>query len=193
MLNFPDLWYVSLYIHLTFKDVNNLFYSFVSSFPRPSGVVLMRPDYYTIPHLDEIDSLESEGQCVVEGFTIGRRGFGEVHFPGKTDVHGMNLDELGVCLCVCVCNFLFTTFCVYNFLSACVLSFCPNYIEVLGSHISLPFFRLTVLSSPHLMMNPLFIPTPNHMHTHTNMQYPLDTRRYQCTLTILTNLLREKV
>ena len=86
--------------------------------PRPSGVVLMRPDYYTIPHLDEIDSLESEGQCVVEGFTIGRRGFGEVHFPGKTDVHGMNLDELGVCLSVCVSVCLclqlsvFTIFCL---------------------------------------------------------------------------------
>ena len=77
-------------------------------------MVLMRPDYYTIPHLDEIDSLESEGQCVVEGFTIGRRGFGEVHFPGKTDVHGMNLDELGVCLsvCLCVCVSVFTIFCL---------------------------------------------------------------------------------
>lgn len=127
MLNFPDLRYVSFYIHLTFKDVNNL-QSFSQllfpPLPRPSGVVLMRPDYYTIPHLDEIDSLESEGQCVVEGFTIGRRGFGEVHFPGKTDVHGMNLDELGVCLSVC-----------------------QNYVEVLGSHVSLPFFGLTVLSN----------------------------------------------
>ena len=85
--------------------------------PRPSGVVLMRPDYYTIPHLDEIDSLESGGQCVVEGFTIGRRGFGEVHFPGKTDVHGMNFDELGVSLCVCVCV------CVCICLSLC-LSVC---------------------------------------------------------------------
>lgn len=145
----------------------------------------MRPDYYTIPHLDEIDSLESEGQCVVEGFTIGRRGFGEVHFPGKTDVHGMNLDELGVCLSVCVS--VFTIFCLpVSCLSVQVILRCWDLI-------SLPFFRLTVLSSPHLMMNPLFIPTPNHMHTHTNMQYPLDTRRYQCTLTILTNLLREKV
>ena len=33
---------------------------------------------------------------MVEGFTVGRRGFGQVHFPGKTDVYGFNLDELGV-------------------------------------------------------------------------------------------------
>ena len=33
--------------------------------------------------------------CMVQGFTVGRRGFGQVHFPGKTDVYGLNLDELG--------------------------------------------------------------------------------------------------
>ena len=66
-------------------------------FSRPSGIVLMRPDYYTIPPLDEIDSLESAGKCEIEGFTIGRKGLGEIHFPGKTDVHGVNLDELGMC------------------------------------------------------------------------------------------------
>ena len=82
----------------------------------------MRPDYYTIPHLDEIDSLESGGQCVVEGFTIGRRGFGEVHFPGKTDVHGMNFDELGVslCVCVCVCVCICLSLCLSVCLSVCL-------------------------------------------------------------------------
>ena len=67
---------------------------------RPSGLVLSRPDYYTVPSLEEIDSLVAEGEgesvCMVEGFTVGRRGFGQVHFPGKTDVYGFNLDELGV-------------------------------------------------------------------------------------------------
>lgn len=58
-------------------------------------MVLRRPDYYTDPPLDELDKLEAGGQCVVEGFTIGRVGFGEINFPGKTDVHGLNLDELG--------------------------------------------------------------------------------------------------
>ena len=66
-----------------------------SQLSRPSKIVLDRPDYYTIPPIDEIDDLESGGQCIVEGFTIGRRGFGQVHYPGKTDVYGLDLDNLG--------------------------------------------------------------------------------------------------
>ena len=66
-----------------------------SSFHRLSGVVLTQQDYYTIPSIDELDDLVEDGRCVVTGFTIGRRGYGEIHFPDKTDVFGMNLDQLG--------------------------------------------------------------------------------------------------
>jgi len=46
-------------------------------FSRPSGIVLMRPDYYTIPPLDEIDSLESAGKWVA---VEGRKLAYTVHF-----------------------------------------------------------------------------------------------------------------
>ncbi len=58
-------------------------------------MVLERPGYYTVPSLDEIDSLVSDGQCIVEGLTIGRRSFGRIHFPGNTDIYGLDLDALG--------------------------------------------------------------------------------------------------
>ena len=48
-----------------------------------------------VPPCDELDEMIQDSCCVVEGFTIGRRGFGEIHFPDKTDVYGMNLDQLG--------------------------------------------------------------------------------------------------
>lgn len=67
----------------------------VVSSTRPSGVVLTKQDYYTVPSCDELDEIAEDGQCVVEGFTVERRGYGEIHFPGKTDVYGMNLDQLG--------------------------------------------------------------------------------------------------
>ena len=51
--------------------------------------------YYTIPPMDELDSIANSSQCNVKGFTVGRRGFGEVHFPGVTDVFGLDLVKLG--------------------------------------------------------------------------------------------------
>ena len=57
--------------------------------------MLTQQDYYTIPSCDELDEMVDDGRCVVDGFTIGRRGFGEIHFPDKTDVYGMDLDQLG--------------------------------------------------------------------------------------------------
>lgn len=62
---------------------------------RACGVVLSKPSYYVIPPLDECDQLVENGTCIVEGFTIGRKGLGEIHFPGKTDIYGLNLDNIG--------------------------------------------------------------------------------------------------
>ncbi|XP_012944343.1 nuclear pore complex protein Nup98-Nup96 [Aplysia californica] len=65
-----------------------------SSSPHPTGVVLTRPGYYTIPSLDEmIDLMDENGNVFVEDFTVGRVGFGNVFFPGTTNVAGMNLDD----------------------------------------------------------------------------------------------------
>ena len=38
--------------------------------------------------------LDSEGNCNVENFTIGRENYGNIFFPGVTNVAGLNLDEI---------------------------------------------------------------------------------------------------
>jgi len=64
----------------------------------PSGVINTRSDYYTVPPLDELDSMataDSSDPVLVENFTVGRHGYGVIFFSGKTDVRDLNLDELG--------------------------------------------------------------------------------------------------
>ena len=64
----------------------------------PSGVINTRSDYYTIPPVDELDSMataDSSDPILVENFTVGRRDYGVIFFSGKTDVRDLNLDELG--------------------------------------------------------------------------------------------------
>ncbi|XP_052868912.1 nuclear pore complex protein Nup98-Nup96 [Anopheles cruzii] len=63
--------------------------------PHPTGIVLRRTGYYTIPSLDEIAQLmDDEGRCMVANFTIGRKGYGNVYFNEPIDVAGLNLDEI---------------------------------------------------------------------------------------------------
>lgn len=63
---------------------------------HPTGVVLRRPDYYTLPSLNElVELMDENGECWVENFVVGREGYGNVIFPGKTNVSGLNLDEIG--------------------------------------------------------------------------------------------------
>ncbi|XP_022915204.2 nuclear pore complex protein Nup98-Nup96 [Onthophagus taurus] len=59
------------------------------------GVKLTRPEYYTVPPLDKlIEHKQSDGKCLVKGFTIGRVAYGNVSFPDVMDVSNLNLDEL---------------------------------------------------------------------------------------------------
>ncbi|XP_053680653.1 nuclear pore complex protein Nup98-Nup96 [Anopheles nili] len=63
--------------------------------PHPTGIVLRRVGYYTIPSLEDIAQLmDEEGRCVVPNFTIGRKGYGNVYFNEPIDVAGLNLDEI---------------------------------------------------------------------------------------------------
>ncbi|KAL2080768.1 hypothetical protein ACEWY4_024561 [Coilia grayii] len=63
--------------------------------PHPAGLVLSRVGYYTIPSLDELSRMLNErGECVVENFTIGRKGYGSVFFPGELNLTDLNLDEI---------------------------------------------------------------------------------------------------
>lgn len=56
------------------------------------GAVLTKQDYYTIPELDKL-SLDKNGKCVVNSFSIGRQDFGNISFLTPVDVAGMNFDE----------------------------------------------------------------------------------------------------
>ncbi|XP_018566135.1 nuclear pore complex protein Nup98-Nup96 [Anoplophora glabripennis] len=61
----------------------------------PCGIVCTRPEYYTLPALEELGQyVDENGACIVKGFTIGRRGYGNVYFPDELDVAGLNIDEL---------------------------------------------------------------------------------------------------
>uniref|UniRef100_A0A3Q0SAE5 Nuclear pore complex protein Nup98-Nup96 n=1 Tax=Amphilophus citrinellus TaxID=61819 RepID=A0A3Q0SAE5_AMPCI len=40
------------------------------------------------------EMMDENGDCIVENFTIGRKGYGSVFFPGEVNVAGMNLDEI---------------------------------------------------------------------------------------------------
>jgi len=63
---------------------------------HPTGIVLRRVGYYTIPSLDDLRSyLAEDGSCVVPNFTVGREGYGNVFFGKEMDVAGLNIDEIG--------------------------------------------------------------------------------------------------
>lgn len=65
--------------------------------PHPTGIILTRAGYYTIPSLDELSScVEPDGSCIVDNFTVGREGYGNVFFPDEMNVTGLNLDEIGI-------------------------------------------------------------------------------------------------
>ncbi len=62
----------------------------------PPQIILTKPGYYTIPPLIELQrGLIDNGSCIVDGLVIGRDDYGEILFPGTTDIQGLNLDELG--------------------------------------------------------------------------------------------------
>ena len=55
-------------------------------------LILTRADYYTIPSTSQL-SLDTEGHCLVTGFTVGREGYGNIHYPGTMNVANLNLDD----------------------------------------------------------------------------------------------------
>ena len=57
------------------------------------GVQLSRSGYYTIPSVSQL-SLDTEGQCLVTGFTVGREGYGNIHFPATMNIANMDMDEI---------------------------------------------------------------------------------------------------
>lgn len=79
----------------SFTEDRNDDSAYLTSEPHPTGIVLRRVGYYTIPSLDDLKSyLAEDGSCIVPNFTIGREGYGNVYFNKEMDVAGFNLDEI---------------------------------------------------------------------------------------------------
>lgn len=57
---------------------------------------MRRVGYYTIPPLNElVELIDDNGSCIVDGFTIGRYDYGNVYFPDRFNVSGLDLDSIG--------------------------------------------------------------------------------------------------
>ncbi|KAF2366698.1 Peptidase S59 nucleoporin [Trinorchestia longiramus] len=67
----------------------------VNAPPHPTGIKLSRAGYYTIPSMSELANLvDEDGRCIVENFSVGREGYGNVCFTSDTDVMGLDLDSI---------------------------------------------------------------------------------------------------
>ena len=64
--------------------------------PLPAGIKLKRAGYYTIPSMSELATMvdPETGNLMVENFTIGRAGYGNIFFPGLTNIKNMNFDDI---------------------------------------------------------------------------------------------------
>ena len=64
--------------------------------PQPAGIKLKRAGYYTIPSMSELCTMvdPETGNLTVENFTIGRAGYGNIFFPGLTNIKNMNFDDI---------------------------------------------------------------------------------------------------
>ncbi|KAG8180121.1 hypothetical protein JTE90_012136 [Oedothorax gibbosus] len=69
-------------------------YTVTTNQSHPTKIILTDPSYYTIPSLDEMIPFICDETCIVKDFVVGRTGYGQVIFPGDTDVYGLNLDEI---------------------------------------------------------------------------------------------------
>ena len=56
--------------------------------------VLNKDGYYTVPSIEELRRRPLLEQQAVENLRVGRVGFGEIRWPGKTDVTGVNIGNV---------------------------------------------------------------------------------------------------
>ncbi|CAP28760.2 Protein CBR-NPP-10 [Caenorhabditis briggsae] len=62
-----------------------------------AGVKLSKPDYFSLPTINEMKSMVKNGRVVLEdGLTIGRSSYGSVYWPGKLELKDLVLDEIVV-------------------------------------------------------------------------------------------------
>jgi nuclear pore complex protein Nup98-Nup96 len=56
--------------------------------------LLTRPKYYTIPSISKLRKMSGQDLSQVEDFVVGHDDFGEILWPGYTDVRGLCLDDI---------------------------------------------------------------------------------------------------
>ncbi|KAF1762420.1 hypothetical protein GCK72_010682 [Caenorhabditis remanei] len=62
-----------------------------------AGVKLSKPDYFSLPTINEMKNMVKNGKVVLpEGLTIGRSSYGSVFWPGKFELKDIVLDEVVV-------------------------------------------------------------------------------------------------
>uniref|UniRef100_A0A8R1IIU8 Peptidase S59 domain-containing protein n=1 Tax=Caenorhabditis japonica TaxID=281687 RepID=A0A8R1IIU8_CAEJA len=60
-----------------------------------AGVRLSKPDYFSLPTINEMKNMVKNGKVVLEdGLTIGRSSYGSVYWPGKIEIRDIVLDEV---------------------------------------------------------------------------------------------------
>ncbi|EGT35638.1 CBN-NPP-10 protein [Caenorhabditis brenneri] len=60
-----------------------------------AGVRLSKPDYFSLPTINEMKGMVKDGRVVLEdGLTIGRSSYGSVFWPGKIEIKDIVLDEI---------------------------------------------------------------------------------------------------
>ncbi|XP_068275776.1 nuclear pore complex protein Nup98-Nup96-like [Nyctibius grandis] len=62
---------------------------------HPAGIVVTRAGYYSIPSMEELARLTNDrNECIVTGFTIGRKGYGSIYFEGEVNLTNLNPDDI---------------------------------------------------------------------------------------------------
>lgn len=62
-----------------------------------AGVRLTKPDYFSLPTINEMKNMVCNGRVVLEdGLTIGRSSYGSVFWPGRIELKDVVLDEVVV-------------------------------------------------------------------------------------------------
>ncbi|KEP66354.1 UNVERIFIED_CONTAM: nucleoporin autopeptidase [Hammondia hammondi] len=69
--------------------------SLAACLPAPEDLrpVLTRSDYETVPSIEVLTGMSEQKLSRVQDFSITRRGYGSIRWPGYTDLRGINLDE----------------------------------------------------------------------------------------------------
>ncbi|PFH37959.1 nucleoporin autopeptidase [Besnoitia besnoiti] len=68
----------------------------IACMPAPQDLrpVLTRADYESVPSIEVLTGMTEQELSRVQDFTITRRGYGSIRWPGYTDLRGINLDEV---------------------------------------------------------------------------------------------------